>query len=244
LSGFGTAASGPGNTEGAGALSALVNQAISFWQQTYTDSFTLNVQYGWFSLAGGTTGTHVLLAEGGTPHRETSASIAFDSDGSTIWFLDPTPGDASEFTTFTNYTANLGAGTMNVGREYTGGTGAAARHDLLSTATHEVGHALGLSGANNAFVAESGDGDVDVASPLPYAGAAIPLSSGSAHLNLSHALMFPSRGSGVRRLASDADILANAQISQFTIVPEPSSLLLLAVGAILAPLARRFSKPR
>jgi hypothetical protein len=224
---------------GGGALESLVQAAVLYWQSAYLDPFTVSIQYGWFNLPT-SVGTHVLLTEGGTPHRETSGSIAFDNDLSTVWFVDPTPASASEFTTFTPYTANLGGGTMNVGREYTGGTGSAASHDLFSTVLHEIGHALGMSGANNAYVAEtSTDTKIDIASPYTYAGADLPVNSGNAHLNMDHTLMRSSRPSAMRRLPSDADILANAQISQFgninlnAQVPEPSTIVLAAAGAVV-----------
>lgn len=242
---FGTAEAEPANAVGGGTLQAIMDVAVSYWESAYGDPFTLTVEYGWYPRTGGTTGTHRLISEGGTPHRETAAAIALDSDGSTIWFNDPTPTDSSEFSTYTEYQSNLGAGTMNVGRVYTGATGSAVRHDLFTTVLHEVGHALGLSSANNAFVAERGDNDIDVMAPLPYAGAQIPLNSGDAHLNMSNTLMRSSRPSGVRRLASEADILANAQISQFTqvnlmpLVPEPATWVLLAAGLVALPLVRR-----
>ncbi len=231
---FGTAEAQPGNAVGGGHLTAAVDAAIAYWESAFADPFTLTIEYGWFPRSGSTTGTHRLVSEGGTPHRETAGTIALDSDGSTIWFADPTPHEASEYSTFTEYTSDLGAGLMNVGREFTGASGFAIRHDLFSTVLHEIGHALGLSSANNAFVAEAADGDVDVT--VPYAGASLPLNAGDAHLNLARALLRSSRPSGVRRYGSEADILALAQISQFTqvnlmpVIPEPSSLVILAVG--------------
>jgi large exoprotein involved in heme utilization and adhesion len=235
---FGTAAAQPGNAVGGGNLTVAVDAAVAYWESAFADPFTLTIEYGWFPRDGGTTGTHRLVSEGGTPHRETAGTIAIDSDGSTIWFADPTPDDSSEFATFTEFTSDLGGGSMNVGREFTGASGPAVRHDLFSTVLHEIGHALGLSSANNAYVAEGGDGDVDITAPLPFAGGSLPLNAGDAHLNLAHALLRSSRPSGVRRYASEADILALAQISQFTqvnltpVVPEPSSFAILAVGLI------------
>jgi len=236
LGSFGTAQAQPGNAVGGGNLMAAVDAAVAYWESAFADPFTLTIEYGWFPRDGGTTGTHRLVSEGGSPHRETVGTIALDSDGSTIWFADPTPYDASEYSTFTEYTSDLGGGPMNVGREFTGASGFAIRHDLFSTVLHEIGHALGLSSANNAYVAEAADGDVDITAPLPYAGASLPVNADNAHLNLTRALLRSSRPSGVRRYASEADILALAQISQFTqvnlmpVIPEPSSLVILAVG--------------
>ncbi|MGD9720302.1 MAG: PEP-CTERM sorting domain-containing protein [Pirellulales bacterium] len=246
LTNFGLAQTTPANAVGGGTLQALVAAAVTYWQNAYADPFTLTLEYGWFPRSGSTTGTHSLLTEGGSPHRELSASLAFDSDQSTIWFVDPTPADNSEFALYQEYYSNLGGGIMNVGREYTNGTGDASRHDLFSTVLHEMGHALGLSASNNAYVAETSvDTDIDLTSPRAYAGAAIPVNAGDAHLNLTHPLMRSSRPSAVRRLASEADILANAQISQFQqinlapAVPEPQTVLLLAAGLAALPLVRR-----
>jgi len=246
LAGFGTAGSAPANASGGGSLQALIATAANYWESIYTDSFTLSIQYGWFSLASGTTGTHSLVSEGGSPHRETSGSLAFDNDQSTVWFADPTPTSASEFTTLTNYTADFGGGTMNVGREYTGGQGAAANHDLLTTVIHEMGHALGLSSANDAYQTETSiDLDIDLTLPRAFPGSALPVNSGNAHLNLDHALMRSNRPGGVRRLLSDADILANGQVSQFgqinlnALIPEPGTIVMFAIGLFFLPVARR-----
>lgn len=233
---FGTAEAQPANAVGGGSLMAVVDAAVAYWESAFADPFTLTLQVGWFPRASGTTGTHRLMTEGGTPHRETSGAIALDSDGSTIWFADPTPYDSLEFSTYTEYTSNLGGGLMNVGREFTGATGLAVRHDLFTTVLHEIGHALGLSASNNAYVAEEGDGDIDLTAPLPYAGASLPVNPDNAHLNLPRTLLRSSRPSGVRRYASEADILALAEVSQFTqvnltpLVPEPSTWALFATA--------------
>jgi hypothetical protein len=78
--------------------------------------------------------------------------------------------------------------------------------------------------------------EVNITSPLPYAGAAIPVNGINGHAELDHALMRFGRPCGMRRFASEADILAAAQISQFTQVnldpqvDEPGGLLLAGLG--------------
>jgi len=214
--------------------------AAGYWEDAIRDAHTLTIDYGWFTRTGSTTATHQLTSEGGSPHREISASIAFDNDGSNPWFLDATPWEASEFASYQEYTSDEGGGVMNIGLEYTGGSGVAAEHDLFSTAIHEIGHALGLSSANDAFTAEAGaDRIVDVFDPLPFGGADLSIDGSSAHLTYSRASLYSSRASGVRRLLSDADILANAEISQFTnvnlnptLIPEPSAFLLAGVSLV------------
>ncbi|HEX5052383.1 MAG TPA: hypothetical protein VFZ65_11455 [Planctomycetota bacterium] len=209
----------PATVAGGGNLTAIFNAAADWWEGTLvTSPYTVTITYQWGPLSGSTLGLHSLVSQGGSPNRETAGTITFDNDGTSSWFLDPTPCANTEFTTGpTLASANLGGGLMNTGRTYTGGTGSASgRTDLFSVCLHEIGHALGLSSANTSFVAEAGvDLSIDVTAPRPFPGAAIPTVSG-AHLNLTSALMFPSIGTGLRHLPTDADALANAQVSQMT----------------------------
>ena len=212
---YGTATAAPGNTLGAGDFQHVVETAASLWESAFQDDFELTIDYGWFPR-NGATASHRFVSAGGDPYRQTRSTVAFDSDGSTQWFIDPTPSASEEFANTSTITRNFGGGVMTTGVVFNQPFGAATGHDLLSTAMHEIGHALGLSSSNLEFIAERGDNDVDVMAPLPFAGAQIPLLSSSAHIDLSNALMRSSRPSGTRRLPSHVDILANAEISTFS----------------------------
>lgn len=209
----------PGNAAGGGDLEDIFDAAADWWEMAILDPHTVTIHFKWDAIGGADIlAFHVLNAEGGVPHRETEGTITFDNDGSTEWFMDPTPHDNSEYTTVTEYSVDLGGGLMNTGREHTGATGnAVGRVDLLAVAKHEIGHALGLSAANDAFVTENGDGDIDLVAPRPHAGATIDTIAG-AHLNLAHALMRPRIDAGIRRVQSAVDIEANAEISEFIIL--------------------------
>ena len=208
------AGAAPGNAAGGGNLESILNVAADAWEAAILDDFTVTVNYGWRSRTGGTTASTSSNTDGGNPERVVQATIVFDNDGSTGWFLDSTPTESSEYGTYAETWADLGVGPVNTGRVWSNPAGAAANIDLLTTAMHEIGHALGLDTIVDGFADDSVDGDIDVTAPRPFAGTQIPITSG-AHLNLPNGLMKPTASFGKRILPSVADILAIAEASDF-----------------------------
>jgi hypothetical protein len=228
------------NALGGGNLVDIFNAAADRWESAIRDQFTVTFQFGWAPIGGG---THTLNAQGGTPNRETAGTILINNDtipGHFRWFLDPTPRLNEEWGSFTTSFADLGGGTINVGRTFSDPVGAAVGEiDLYTDVLHEIGHGLGMSLANNSFITESADGSVDVTAPRPFAGTKVPLAHNLAGID-SHPDLNDPRFSetvmvgghfGERKDLSALDILLMAQLSEFTDVsldpvPEPTTLFL------------------
>lgn len=221
----------PGAVGTAGTVRHLINSAAEMWEDWIEDTHTLTLTIGWTNTGGSTLAVHSLTGEGGTPHRETSGNIDFGNQWT--WFIDDTPLQDEEFDMASTIWRDVSAGNrtawfngtalneFEVGRtgNAISGGGATGATDMLSVALHEIGHALGMSAANNATIAQTNDDDYDFSTTLTRGGAlAARVASGSniAHLQSNLANMFPSVGQGVRRLPSPTDIFSTASGSLWT----------------------------
>ena len=236
------AGTAPTSIAGGGTLSSALNAAADLWEAAILDNHTLTVNYSWAPLSS--------LAEatvfGSAPFN--TATLKFDNDNSTNWFLDPTPLVNDEWSTFDYLFEDLGGGLVNTRNKYTGASGSAlGRYDLLTVAIHEIGHAVGVI-AHPTPLADP----TTITAPRPKAGTQIyTTATGGGHVDSSHhldAVMTPSVPLSQRKLQTDIDILLAAQRSGFGSVvlneahmPEPSTLLLTAIGffALLAKRDRR-----
>jgi hypothetical protein len=231
----------PAETTGGGNMMDIVNAAARIWESAYTDDATITLYFGWASV--GDAGIHSILEQGGFPNREIKGIILFDNSGSAKFYLDPTPDSNEEFSRRTVQYQDLGGGMINVARLFSGATGDAEGHvDLLSVALHEIGHALGMSGGNLSFVQEAQNGAILVLDPLAPEGTSIPLASNksgiTSHidaLKVVYGAVMAGISSDERRLPSDADILANAQVSGFTPAESESAASLTRVSPRTSP---------
>jgi len=168
----------PAADPGGAQLQAIMNYVRGVYNDIFEDTHNITITYRWGTPSNpGAIAAHSLVSQGGTPNRETAGTIVFRN--TTAWFFDPTPADNSEFnmtqtlwrdltaTQRNNFYSNFGANIPSTfeagftGTDNGSDPNVSGNIDILSTAFHEVGHALGMSASNNATIAETGDNDYD-----------------------------------------------------------------------------------
>jgi len=224
-------------------ISAIMVYAAKRWEDIIEDEATLKIEFYYSDLpdSPSTLGRHTNLdTSGGKP---TKARIQFDtvfSGNERLWYFDPTPGDDSEYnmtqtlyrdltnTQKNNWFTGSPPDLLEVG--YRGSAPNSAPddaqngNDILSTAIHEIGHAVGLT--QNVAAGEVGDGFYDV-NPDFVRGATMGIGDNSFHIAPRRALMCSGCGAtGLRRRPTATDVFAAAAAAGWTQIDLPRQDLL------------------
>lgn len=212
---------------GGGNLEEIFKVAAESWENVFKTgggNWDVTIEYEW-SPKYPTWGKEELIAQGGNPVRMTRSRITFNNNPPAPGFYaDPTPRDSTEYKKFTSYL--IEDVLLNRARIFSEATGdAEGRIDLLTIATHEIGHALGLDfdyvGYDCRPIPDVPGCFVTVTPPRPYAGFLIGIDT-SGHLELAYyaqndagPLMVKDPHPGERQLISALDALLIAQLSSF-----------------------------
>jgi hypothetical protein len=234
----------PANAAGKGNLTDIVNTAARMWESVYADKVTLTLYYGWDSI--GSAGTHTAAGMSPDKSREISGVIVVDNSGATKFYLDPTPASNEEYMRSKEEFQNFGGGVINVARIFSQPIGdAIGRVDLFSVILHEMGHAMGMSLANQSFIAQSSTGNLKLGANFAYTGTLAPLARNNAgiipHFDamvVRYGTLMSGINSDERRIPSELDILANAQVSGYAILSlVPNAQYSMPVSTVKTPAA-------
>jgi hypothetical protein len=214
---------------GGGNLQEIFKVAAEAWERVFKvggGHWDVTIEFKWSNQFPSLYGKETLISQGGNnPVRITHSEVEFNSNPLTAdkfcWFADPTPRDSTEYRKYSSHL--LDQVPLNAARVFSEATGDAEdRIDLLTIATHEIGHALGLDDDYVGFRQRcSGLCFLTVTAPRPFAGFDIQISR-TVHFEEefygvlgSEPLMIPKPVAGVRQLISGIDALTLAELSSF-----------------------------
>ena len=243
---FVTGAANP-NDPGDVGLQAIVQEAADRWADIIEDAHTMKLNVSYFvngASGNGPCGPNVRTAcapivsanRDGT--RTVEGDLLFFADRD--WYLDPTPGNDSEFDLTQTLYQDLSPAQQLAG--YSGETlepllevgfrggnngsdpNVAGNVDMLSTALHEIGHHLGVTNQLSAARGETADDDYDLPSSLIGGRTmAVEAAPGLEFHFVDFFPMMSNRGSplGSRRLPTAADVFAAAAVSGWNEIDLP-----------------------